>query len=402
MYPLFWAFRMADRVQPQRWLIITSSTGSGHDMRAYALRDWAVQEGGECLTVEVYHALESGSRMGRWGVAAYNWIQRHAPWLHNFYWFVAEAFGWLNGKGWGIARKVWKEKLESSRPQLIISMHDSLNRGYLKAARSILGEANVRCVTYCGEWSGGFGFSRNWIDEAAHYLFVRQPEVREWIGQRDYPKDRIEVFTNLLAPRSFAAPLSPAQRARFRAVQLGLHPDRFTVFLATGALGADRHLAFLEALLELRDRIQVIVVSGRNEEAFDRIAAWSRKNPGLRLAQEGFSRQMHVLMQVSDCLLTRGGANTMAEAVYFRCPILFHAHHGLMPQERCTLRFLIDQQIGVRIGRPRHLVSVVRGWLDDPEAHRQLRLRLEAVASTDKPWTLVRRLTEIAAETRPA
>ena len=37
-------------------LVLSASTGGGHDMRAFALRDWWHQEGGEC---EVFHPLES-------------------------------------------------------------------------------------------------------------------------------------------------------------------------------------------------------------------------------------------------------------------------------------------------------------------------------------------------------
>lgn len=390
---------MPEALQRQRWLIITSSTGSGHDMRAYALCEWVQREFGERVQVEVYHALEDGSWLGRFGVWFYNSIQRYAPWLHNIYWFIAEVFGWLNQWGIGIASSVWEQKLTSSRPHLIISMHDSLNRGYFRAARRCLGDDRVRCVTYCGEWSGGFGFSRNWVDPAAHRIYVRRAEVGAYVEDRGYPAEDIRVFCNLLPPRAFDPLMTASERAHFR-VSLGLHPERFTVFLATGALGADRHLAFLDAMLPLHDRLQVIVVSGQNARAFERIADWARAHPQLVLAHEGFSRRMHLLMQASDCLVTRGGANTMTEALYFGCPILFHAHHGLMPQERCTLRFLQRAGVGEQIRGARHLASVLEEWILHPEIYAAFRERIQAVACDDKPWMFVRQLALLAEETQ--
>lgn len=367
-------------------------------MRAYALSQWARHEFGDDIRLEVYHALESGSRLGDFGVRLYNQIQRHAPWLHNIYWFIAEAFGWFNARGWGIGIKVWRKKLESFKPHLVISMHDSLNRGYLAAARRVLGENRVRCIIYCGEWSGGFGFSRNWVDKAAHRIYVRRTEVIPYVEQLGYPKGQVQVFCNLLRPRNFEPPMTASEVVRFRAVSLGLDPSRFTLFLATGALGADRHIAFLNALVPFADRLQVIVVSGRNKEAFDRISLWASEHPGFRICQEGFSRRMHLLMQASDCILTRGGANTMAEATFFKCPVLFHAHGGLMPQERCTLRFLQQNGIGEHIRSPRHLAKLMQQWLDQPESFATLRSRLEKVSSEDKPWIFVRDLAAIGDE----
>lgn len=386
----------------QRWLILTSSTGSGHDMRAYALREWAERELGDNVEIDVYHALEQGSPLGKFGVDTYNWIQRHGPWMHNIYWFIAEAFGLLNGCGVGIARGIWREKLTAFQPHLVISMHDSLNRGYFAEARKTLGETHVRCVTYCGEWSGGFGFSRNWIDAAADRIYVRVPATRDHVIGKGYPAERVRVFCNLLHPRDFEPPLSAADRRDYRERKLGLDPDRFTVFLATGALGADAHIDFLNALHALHERLQVIVVSGRNGLAFDRIGKWHDTHPELRLVREGFSRRMHRLMQVSDCLVTRGGANTMAEALYFQCPVLFHANNGLMPQERCTLRFLETHRIGTRIRRPAELARVINHWMDYPEEYEALRQRLAAIASRDRPPTLVRELAALAGESEPA
>lgn len=386
--------------QQQRWLIITSSTGSGHDMRAYALREWVQSELAGQVDVEVYHALERGSWLGKFGVWVYNTIQRSAPWLHNIFWFIAEGFGWLNQWGLGIAEGVWRKKLITFRPQLIISMHDSLNRGYLARARRVLGEDQVRCVTYCGEWSGGFGFSRNWIDKAAHRIYVRRPDVAAYVARRGYSPENVRIFCCLLPPRAFQARMTASEVEAFRINELRLHPDRFTVFLATGALGADRHLAFLNALLELHDRLQVVVVSGRNQEAFNQIARWATAHPELRLAQEGFSERMHLLMQASDCLLTRGGANTMAEALHFRRPILFHAHYGLMPQERCTLRFLQLEKIGKRVTGAGHLVELLKEWIDNPAAYNAVRQRLEAVAQDDHPRDFVRDLVTLGAETQ--
>jgi processive 1,2-diacylglycerol beta-glucosyltransferase len=386
----------------QRWLILTSSTGSGHDMRAYALQEWAQRIYGEEVLVEVYHALEKGSTLGRFGVWLYNGIQRWWPGLHNIYWFIAELFGEFNRLGVGIGQPAWQQKLETFLPHLIVSVHDSLNRGYFSAAKKLLGDEYVKCVTYCGEWDGGFGFSRNWITRAADRIVVRQPEVKRYLERKRVPKGKLDVFCNLLHPKDFEPSIEGAERGRYRVRELGLEAERFTVFLATGALGADRHVGFLNALLPFADRIQLVLVCGRNVQTYVGVKDWAARHPQMRMYLEGFSSRMHRLMQVSDCLLTRGGANTMAEALYFGCPVLFHTHKGIMPQERCTLRFLQRHQIGKRVFSARDLASIVGEWIEHPAEHAAVRERMRQLRAQDHPRDFLEKLHSLAGQTMPA
>ena len=54
-------------------LILSASTGGGHDMRAFALKHWWKELG---LVAEVYHPLESASALYRFGTELYNFIQK--------------------------------------------------------------------------------------------------------------------------------------------------------------------------------------------------------------------------------------------------------------------------------------------------------------------------------------
>ena len=72
-----------------RILIFTSSGGTAHDAAAYALKAW-IQRWDPQGEVWVEHVLENASPVTRGGVELYNWIQRHAPWLHKLYWRLME------------------------------------------------------------------------------------------------------------------------------------------------------------------------------------------------------------------------------------------------------------------------------------------------------------------------
>ena len=68
-------------------LILSASTGGGHDMRAFALKDWWMGKGFEA---EVFHPLENTFAGYRFGCQLYNLIQKKIPLLHYAYFHFLE------------------------------------------------------------------------------------------------------------------------------------------------------------------------------------------------------------------------------------------------------------------------------------------------------------------------
>lgn len=393
MWLWFWA-PMPGEGQRQRWLILTSSTGSGHDVRSYALLEWIRREAPESVEAQVWHILEESSWFGWFGVQIYNWIQRHAPWMHQIFWQFAELWGFLIGYGmpWG-GRKI-RRRLLALRPDLIISMHDALNGPYFALARKVLGPGELRCATYCGEWSAGFGFSRHWVDPSVDFFIARSESVREEAVRRGVPRERTRVFRNLLRPDDVMLPVTEEECRRHR-LELGLRPDTFTVMLASGALGADRHSRMLEALEPLGERVQVIVLCGKSKKAYERVSRWSRNHPALRLSIRAFEPQVRRLFTSADCVVTRGGSNMLAECVNYRRPVLFHAERGMMPQEYCTRRFIERAGIGYYLRRPQDLHRAVAGWIEAPSRFDATVSRFDLLPQARSPQELIQMCREL-------
>jgi len=201
-----------------------------------------------------------------------------------------------------------------------------------------------------------------------------------------------------LRRRDFDPPMELVERQAFRVHELELDPERFTLLLATGALGADRHHRMLEALLPLSDQVQAIALCGRNQRARRRVETWSARHPELRVAVRGFTKEMPRYFQSADAVLTRGGSNTMAECVHFQRPVLFHAERGMMPQEYCTRRFLQEQGIGELVASPRALRAILERWMSHPQEHAAIVQRFDGLGVDEHPHTLVERLHRLAAE----
>ena len=134
-----------------RILVLTSSTGGGHDARAEAFAEWCFQLYRHDVDVRIEQMLEKSSVVNRAGVGLYNRIQKGAPWVHKLFYAVVELLSILNRRTVTFGRRYFLKVVREYRPHLVFSVHDCLNRGYFQLARGELGAERVRCATYCGD-----------------------------------------------------------------------------------------------------------------------------------------------------------------------------------------------------------------------------------------------------------
>jgi processive 1,2-diacylglycerol beta-glucosyltransferase len=380
-----------------RILVLTSSTGGGHDARAEAFAEWCFQLYRHDVDVRIEQMLEKSSVLNRAGVNLYNRIQRTAPWAHKLFYAFVEMLSVLNRRSvnW-FGRRYYLEVLREYRPHFVFSVHDCLNRGYFQLAVEELGADHVRCATYCGEFSGGWGYSRNWIEPTVDLYVSRTPTARDYAVKRGIPPEKTLVRGNLMLPRAHLEVIAPADRGEFREKRLNLRPDLFTVFLATGGNGANNHLELLPALVRHADRCQAVVICGRNKETYNELMHWRANHPEFNCYVEAFSEIVHLLMQASDVIVTRGGTTTCAKALHFRCPIIFNAFGGIMPQEELTWKFFRNGAGSEKIENTADFAAIIDRWMEDPSSYARTRDDFFKIRSEEDPTLLIDELVNLA------
>jgi processive 1,2-diacylglycerol beta-glucosyltransferase len=379
-----------------RILVLSSSTGAGHDARAQAFAEWCFELYRHDVDVRIEQMLEKSSGFFSLGVSFYNWIQKKSPWVHKAFYLFVELLSLLNRRSVSIGRGYYLSVLRAYRPHLVFSVHDCLNRGYFQLARKVLGPDAVRCATYCGEFSGGFGYSHNWVEPTADLYVSRTATARDYAVKLGMPTERTRVRGYLMHPRAHLEVFDAAARAAYRETVLELIPDRFTVFLATGGNGANNHLQLLPKLLPYADRIQVVVICGNNREAYNQLVHWRSEHPQLHCFLDGYSENVHLLMQASDAIVTRGGTTTCAKALHFRCPIIFNAIGGIMPQEELTVKFF-RRGAGVElISTATDFGHIIQGWMAAPGRYEQLKENFLKLRYDENPTVVIAELVDLA------
>lgn len=381
-----------------RILILTSSTGAGHDVRAQAFAEWCFELYRHNVDVRIEQMLEKSSGFFSAGVQFYNWIQKKSPWMHKAFFLFVELLSLLNRRSVTFGRAYYESVLREYQPHLVFSVHDCLNRGYFQLARKVLGADQVRCATYCGEFSGGFGYSVNWVEPTTDLYISRTPTARDYAVKLGMPRERTRVRGHLMQPRQHIGFMNRQARAAYLENELELRTNLFTVFLATGGNGANNHLDLLTALLPYADRVQAVVICGRNNEAYNQVLSWRIEHPQLNCFLDRFSEEVHLLMQVSDVIVTRGGTTSCAKALHFRCPIIFNALGGVMPQEELTVKFF---KRGAGVGLIHNAADfgrIIAGWLEDQTSYCRFRDDFLKLRYEEDPTLVITELVDLAQE----
>lgn len=393
---------MADSYpEPRRVLILTSSTGGGHDMRANAFKAWAESEAGKPfnLQVSIHQALEATHGVYHFGVNLYNRIQQFWPKLHHIYFNFLEhaCLHDSAGKIWG--RQRFLRAVLRVRPHVVLSTHAHLNHGFLELAKRALPRTPPKCVTYCGELSGGYGFSHHWVNPKLDLFIGAVEETCDAASHLGMSDRRNWVGGFLLDPAFYEARPNSAERRRYLRQQFDLDPDRFVLVLGTGANGANNHMRVLRAFAEANIYPQIIALCGSRTDTIHRIEAWQKLNPRFQIRCLPYYEQMHLLLGSASAVVARSGTGTTSESILSRCPIILNGIGGVMPQECITVKFCRNKGIGTLLERTHKLPSIVGEWMRNPALIEGIRQRMAEVEPRNHPLDILRRIRELADST---
>lgn len=170
-----------------------------------------------------------------------------------------------------------------------------------------------------------------WIHPEIDKYFVSNEELKAAIINKGIPAERIVVS---------GIPLRMAFRQTYDKKQIlqryGLDPAKKIVLILAGAYGVLRNSKKIcQELLQL-ENIEVILVCGKNKSLIVSMEASFPHEPRLHVL--GFVEQIHELMAISSCIVTKAGGITLSEALALNLP--FIVFRPLPGQEKDNALFL--------------------------------------------------------------
>jgi processive 1,2-diacylglycerol beta-glucosyltransferase len=375
-------------------LILTSSTGGGHDMRARAFSAWAQKLKQFNFEVKIHHALEETHPLYHFGVSIYNWIQETAPVLHHLYFNFLEGAGLFSSQNKMMGKKHFQSLIEEYQPEFILSVHGSTNHGFFDLARQVRGKEKIRCVTYCGELYKDYGFSRHWVNPETDLFVGAVTETCEMATRFGMSPSKLEVGGALLMPSFYEPFFSSEEQKKIIREKFHLDPNLFTFLLSTSALGANHHFDFLKAIAAKKLPIQIIALCGKDSNFMKRLQSWSEEHLSFPIRFLQYTDEMALLMKSCSAILTRPGSGTTTEAILSECPIIFNGLGGVMPQESLTVRFCKKYDLAEIVKKAEDLGDVLQCLINTPRL-AEIQRNMKTSRPKSSPENIFRRMLDL-------
>jgi processive 1,2-diacylglycerol beta-glucosyltransferase len=227
-------------------------------------------------------------------------------------------------------------------------------------------------------------FHAMWLSRMFHRYFVAIDETRAHLEMLGLPTDRITVSGIPIDPE-FASPIDRVgTRQNYR-----LHPTRPTLLLSAGALGVGPAEFLVDRIKQLRNKVQTLVVCGRNIETRDRVQrAIGYDNDNFQVF--GYTDRMPDLMKISDLFIGKPGGLTSAEALTCGLPMVIVS--PIPGQEERNSDHLLEDGVAVKCNEMTTVPYKIDSLLDNPERLNQMRNRAYALSRPDAARLIVETL----------
>ncbi|XP_078438529.1 putative monogalactosyldiacylglycerol synthase 3, chloroplastic isoform X2 [Wolffia australiana] len=366
-------------------LILMSDTGGGHRASAEAIRDAFRIEFGDEYRVFVKDVWKE-----------------HAGWplndMERSYKFMVKHVQLWKVAFHGTYPREVEEGLMKYRPDIIISVHPLMQHIPLLVLKWQRLHMNVVFVTVVTDLNT---CHPTWFHRRVTRCYCPSMEVSQRAFAEGLNHSQLRVFGLPIRP-SFCRPL-PSKRELREELEMDLELPAVLLMGGGEGMGPVKKTAeaLMEALFDLnlgRPIGQIVIICGRNQALVSALRSLSPKIPTII---RGFETQMEKWMDVCDCIITKAGPGTIAEALIKGLPIILN---DFIPgQEVGNVPYVVDNGAGVFSESPAETAALVARWFGPAaDEMRAMAQRARALAQPNAVYDIVRDIADLGRRRRPA
>lgn len=347
-------------------LLLTASTGGGHNQAANALTEIYKQQGYRVETMDIFK--DSNEKLDSLMVEGYAFLATKMPKTYgDLYWLsnrkaVNKPFCDV------IARKVWRslhQKIQETKPELIVSTHPFAVEIMAKLKR----QTRLRCP-YLAVVTD-FIAHQTYLSPAVDGYIVGSEWTKRDLIQKGIPSDIIHAY-GIPTRKEFYAPSIERETS-----------GEMKILAMAGSLGLEEMADCLDVLLS-DTQSNVTAVCGNNQALYDLLLhQFPQEIEGEHLTLYGFTKNIRELMDTHDCIITKPGGLTTTESILRQIPMIIPF---MIPgQEAENTEFLVEEGMAIHVQSADDLAEQVHQLKLHPHRLPLMRARMKAVADTYSP-----------------
>jgi len=364
-------------------LIMSASTGGGHNRAAKAMKDEIEKKciDSEHITCEIIDSLKLiNTTMDKIISSGYEKSAKYTPKAWGGVYKMSDANIVSKHEYKGnlfntlLASKL-KKLLKERKPDLIIGTHpfpmialSTLKKKYpyRNAFNSFFVPPLISVLT----------------DYTAHSTYI-QDEIDYYIAGDEYVKEVLiseGVDGDKIKPYGIPVEKSFLEHREKSVVleELGLAPDKFTVLLMGGSFGAGNIKDTLKELLEIDRDFQIIVITGRNETLKEKLEKSLEKHTiDKNISILGFTQDMNDILSAVDIIVSKPGGLTTTECLLKELPMIIPYY--IPGQEEENMDFLSNCGAALRTSKKFTISVLLKVLIDNPTRMKLLKNNIKSI-----------------------
>ena len=367
-------------------LIMSASTGGGHNRAARAIKEELANKSVNGITIdcEIIDSLKIvNGTMDKLISRGYEKSAKYTPKAWGGVYKLTETNlisrnEFKDNPLTSLVSRKLKKLIEIKKPDLIIGTHpfpmialSTLKRNSISYANNESNTFTVSLhkyyenlnipplVTVLTDYTTHSAYIQNEID----YYIAGHEYVKELLIEDGIDSDKIKPY-GIPVEKSF---LSHRDRAVVLS-ELNLDPNKFTVLLMGGSFGAGSIKDTLSELISIDRDFQIIVVAGRNKslkDKLDKTIALNQDNIDKKICVLGFTDKMNDLLASVDILVSKPGGLTTTESLLKEVPMI--VPYFIPGQEEENLDFLSNCGASLRTSKKYTLGIILKVLIDNPD-----------------------------------
>lgn len=340
-----------------------SDTGGGHRASAQALKVGFDELYPNRFSIDIVDFISDYlpwpfNQMPR----AYPFLSNDAPWLWKAL-YGGERHGLSNSLAQVASRMLLNtvdRALDRHKPDLIISVHPLMQLVWMLAMKRRI--VRIPFVTVVTDLTTAHPL---WMHPEVDAIYVASENTRSMALKIGIAPERVHLLGLPIRP-AFGRPQRPKADVRD---ELGMAQALPAALLIGGGEGigpVEEIAAQCDARLSEAGKAtgQIVVVCGRNKALQEKLSARPWKVPA-RI--NGFVDNMPDWMTACDCIVTKAGPGTIAEALICGLPIVLS---GFIPgQEEGNVPYVVENGVGVYDESPATIATTIACWFGPERAN---------------------------------
>ncbi|KAK8535189.1 hypothetical protein V6N12_056718 [Hibiscus sabdariffa] len=345
---------------PKKVLILMSDTGGGHRASAEAIKAAFNEEFGDEYQVFVTdlwtdHTPWPFNQLPK----TYNFLVKHGSlWRLTYYGTAPRVIYQSNFAATStfIAREVAKG-LMKYQPDIIISVHPLMQHVPLRILKA---KGLLNKIAFSTVVTDLSTCHPTWFHKLVTRCYCPTDDVAKRALKAGLQPSQIKVYGLPIRP-SFVKPVRPKIELRR---ELGMDEYLPAVLLMGGGEGMGPIESTARALgnalydEDLGEPLgQILVICGHNKKLASKLRAIDWKIP---VQVKGFVTKMEECMGSCDCIITKAGPGTIAEAMIRGLPIILNDF--IAGQEVGNVPYVLENGCGKFSKSPKEIADIVRQW----------------------------------------